>query len=152
MEGCKIHPFIPDASVVVKWFIDEEFSDTARGVRAQYVKGKLDLIAPKLLEYEVTNALRFHPVVKLSRKDIFSVISTLRNLDVMIDPSETMWIRAIELSLSEGVSVYDAVYLAVAESSEGKTLSSDIVLKNKLSGKIKDSLVLLKELDMTGLA
>ncbi|MEM3995420.1 MAG: type II toxin-antitoxin system VapC family toxin, partial [Thermofilum sp.] len=50
---------VVDASVVVKWFVEEEGSDRALEVRDRYVSGELKLIAPELLPFEVLNALYY---------------------------------------------------------------------------------------------
>ena len=39
---------VVDASVVVKWFVEEEYGREARLLRDAYVNGLIDLIAPSL--------------------------------------------------------------------------------------------------------
>ena len=50
---------VVDASVVVKWFIEEEFSREARLLRDAYADGLVDIVTPSLLPYEVLNALKY---------------------------------------------------------------------------------------------
>jgi predicted nucleic acid-binding protein len=50
---------VVDTSVIVKWFVEEEYSKNARLLRDSYVNGLIDLTAPSLLSYEVINALKF---------------------------------------------------------------------------------------------
>lgn len=132
----------------MKWFIDEEYSDKAREIKKGYAGGSLNLVTPRLLEYEFTNALRFHPIVRLSRREIFRAILEVRRLAIMIDPSERTWGKAVELSLSEGISVYDAVYVALANTSDGRMVTSDSALLEKLSEGSRKNLILLKDLDL----
>ena len=49
--------FIIDASVVIKWFIEEEDSIKAILLKDEHIQGKTILIAPDLLIYEVANVL-----------------------------------------------------------------------------------------------
>lgn len=147
MEGRKVQLFLPDASIVVKWFINEEQSDKAREIKKRYTDGKVNLIAPRLLEYEAVNALRFHPIVKLSERELFLALSSVRRLAIMTDPPEGTWVKAIELSLTEGISVYDAVYLALADASRGKMVTTDTTLRDRLSETARKKLVLLAEVD-----
>jgi predicted nucleic acid-binding protein len=56
MERTKI---VVDASVAVKWFVEEEFSDLALKLRDMHVNGLVDLVAPSLMPYEVLNALKY---------------------------------------------------------------------------------------------
>jgi len=48
---------VVDASVVVKWFVEEENSSKAIEIRDKYVNAELKLIAPEILLFEVLNAL-----------------------------------------------------------------------------------------------
>lgn len=146
MEGRQVPLFIADASVVVKWFVDEDDSDKARKIKRRYEEGKLNLVTPRLVEYEVSNALRFHPIAKRTTREVLGAISVVRRLAIMVDPSEGAWAKAIELSLSEGISVYDAIYLALAAASQGKMVTSDVILGDKLSENARINLVLLSDL------
>ena len=58
---------VVDASVVVKWFSDEEGSDRALKLRDGHIGGELSLVAPELILYEVTNALRYKPLFDSSK-------------------------------------------------------------------------------------
>src|SRR5438874_11637172 len=50
---------VVDASVVVKWHLrDEEFVDLALRVLQDYQDGRIDLLAPDHVRYEVPNAIR----------------------------------------------------------------------------------------------
>ncbi|MEQ9715814.1 MAG: hypothetical protein ABGF52_09810 [Candidatus Asgardarchaeum sp.] len=40
-----------DASVIVKWFVKEIYSDIALKLREDYLKGKIDIIVPSLVYY-----------------------------------------------------------------------------------------------------
>lgn len=50
---------VVDTSVVVKWFVEEEYSREARLLRDAYANGLIDIVAPSLLPYEVLNALKY---------------------------------------------------------------------------------------------
>ncbi len=146
MERSKKNVYVSDASTAVKWFVSEQDSDRSRVLKDAYTRGTIDLVAPRLLEYETLNALRFHPAVKLSSEQMYSALSALRQLEIMVEPSEGAWAKAVAMSLSEEISVYDAVYLGLAETSGGRLVTSDRRLSEKLSETNRRSLVLLKEL------
>jgi len=92
------------------------------------------------------NALRFHPIVKLTGEQIVSALTMLRQLEIMIEPSMTAWQRAVGMALSLEISIYDAVYLGLAEAFGARLVTSDRRLSEKLSGTNRRHLVLLKEL------
>ena len=134
-----------DASVAVKWYVNEKDSGVARRIKDSYVAGEVEIIAPNLIYYEVLNALRFHPVVRFSPDEMASVLSSLKNLQFTTDPSDDIWFRAFNFSLQEGTSIYDSVYLALV-SSQDKFITADSKLLEKLSGRIKDDVIVLNTL------
>jgi len=50
---------VVDASIVVKWFVEEEGSDKSLKLRDQYIEGKIRIIAPELMIFETLNALYY---------------------------------------------------------------------------------------------
>ncbi len=56
-EMARVKKVVVDASVVARWYAEEEWSDIALNVREDYGRGLIDLIVPYLLIYEVSNSL-----------------------------------------------------------------------------------------------
>ena len=56
MEGGKI---VVDASVVVKWFVEERYSGEALTIRNSFIEGLIDIAVPSILYFEVLNALKY---------------------------------------------------------------------------------------------
>ena len=52
---------ILDASVVVKWFSEEEYIDNALEIREKIRMGEERVVVPDLLLYELANALKYNP-------------------------------------------------------------------------------------------
>jgi len=48
---------ILDASVVLKWFLEEEQAEKALAYRQDHLSGEICLVATPLLAFEVSNAL-----------------------------------------------------------------------------------------------
>jgi len=46
-----------DASVIAKWYLEEEFSGQATELRDAFGTGRVSILAPSLLYYETLNAL-----------------------------------------------------------------------------------------------
>lgn len=104
---------IVDASVVVKWFSNENLHDEAREL---LIRGE-PLFAPDILVVEVANAMR----VKVKRDEIESA-QAARALaaisgrgEPQLRPSVPLAGRAFELAQQLDHPVYDCVYLALAE-------------------------------------
>ena len=113
-------------------------------VRRDYVEGKIDLASPALVIYEVFNALRYHP--GLSPSDMARYLDSL--LDMQMDlrlPSEETNRIAAKLAVKEGISGYDAHYVALAQSVRAQLLTSDAKLRDKLSDETRKNVKLLRE-------
>jgi len=52
---------ILDASVIVKWFSEEEYTDKALEIRERIRMEEERVIVPDLLLYELANALKYNP-------------------------------------------------------------------------------------------
>ena len=52
---------ILDASVAIKWFTEETSHEKAKKFRERFLDGKINIIVPDLILYEIANALRFNP-------------------------------------------------------------------------------------------
>ncbi len=48
-----------DASIIVKWFVEEEYSKEARLLRNSYIDGSKVLNTPSILPYKVLNTLKY---------------------------------------------------------------------------------------------
>ncbi len=112
---------IVDASVAVKWMIDEEGSDLARELL-----GRVDLIAPTLIHAEVGNA-----IWKKQRRGEYAGHAELTALpDLFATLIQTideapMMARALDLAIRLDHAVYDCVYLAVAEALDDALITAD---------------------------
>jgi predicted nucleic acid-binding protein len=136
--------FVIDAPVLVKRYILEEDRETALKIRRDYVDGKIDLASPALVIYEILNALKYNP--GLSPSDMARYVDSL--LDMQMDlrlPSEEAHRIAAKLAVKEGISGYDAHYIAVAQSMRARLLTSDAKLRDKLSEETRKSVNLLWE-------
>ncbi|MFW6159350.1 MAG: type II toxin-antitoxin system VapC family toxin [Planctomycetota bacterium] len=113
-----------DASVAVKWFLDERGSAQARDLRNQYRDGSVELAAPDLLVYEVTNALVCQRVYDPEAVD--SAVETLLSLDLILSqPQLDLMSRAAAIAREVNGAVYDAAYVALAEMMEGVLATAD---------------------------
>jgi len=104
---------VVDASVIVKWFVEEENSDKAIKVRDRYIVGEIRIIAPEILQFEVINAL-YHK--RLFSKDELKEISEALDafsFDLYSLRGEYAK-KAIEASVENNITVYDAAYISLA--------------------------------------
>jgi predicted nucleic acid-binding protein len=98
-----------DASVALKWVIDEPQSEAAVALRDH------ELIAPALWLAEAANALWRHARIgDISDDEAAAHFAELLKAPVASLPIEPYLERALKLALEIGHPVYDCIYLALA--------------------------------------
>mgnify|MGYP001614629008 CR=1 FL=1 len=103
---------VVDASVVVKWFLDEEGSKEALQLRSEHISGKISLVVPDLLFLEVLNALRYKGG---TQKTLAEANRALWDIQFHIEKNSSFLMeKAAVLALEYNLSLYDALYLALA--------------------------------------
>ena len=114
---------IIDASIAVKWFLNEENSDKALNLKDSFLKGELILIAPDLIVLEVLNALRYNKQKERelirANKDIFEL-----NLN-LIKINDVLLIKTIENSIKYNITIYDSLYVTIAQLHGAPLISAD---------------------------
>jgi len=118
-----------DASAVVKWFVEEEESNEMRKIRDLYLKGKVAIYVPSLLFVEFANVLRF--VKGLTLTDVVNAVKALNLLRLNVVSDLDILDRAVELAFKTGITVYDAIYVALAKITNSKLITYDTELLNK---------------------
>lgn len=121
--------YVLDASVVAKWFLEEEYSDLALSIRKSFVDGDIDLAVPDLILYELTNALKYKG---FSASDVKKAIRTLFWMKLrIITPTRDVIEAAVDLAFKYDISFYDSYYLALADGLAYKLITIDTKLYNK---------------------
>ena len=111
MEGGQV---VVDASVVVKWFVVEEYSREARLMLDAYVEGLADLAVPELLSFEVLNALRYSGA--FGEDELKEAARALEDFQLALFRLESgLALRAVEVAMRKDITVYDASYVTLAE-------------------------------------
>jgi len=133
---------ILDASVAVKWYVEEELREQALALRHDYYEEKLLLISQPLLLYEVANALRYHPT--LSSEDVMTAIDSLLAMQFnLITLGKNEAEAAVKIAFDENLSMYDATYLALADITGTQIVTADESFYKKLSTERKKLVLLL---------
>lgn len=105
--------YVVDASIAVKWFCLEEGSSAARDILEKGQGGKIRLLAPSLLLYEVGNALGRGK--RLEGKDVIDALNLLlRSCIEFVDLDRSMIEEAAGFMEKYVLTFYDASYAAIA--------------------------------------
>ena len=119
-----------DASVAVKWLIEEEGSDAARRLAAS---GE-DLHAPRLMASEVANALwRKARLGEIDHGRARALTAAIPEMPVLWSADETLSVDALRFALTLDRAVYDCVYLALAHRIDGRLVTADARFANALA-------------------
>jgi predicted nucleic acid-binding protein len=122
-----------DASVVVKWFSEEEFTEKALELRERVRTGEERLVVPDLLLYELANALKYNPHFDVH--DIHNALRSIFNMGLdIVTPSPEILEAAITLAFEHQITVYDAFYVALAKEIGLTVVTADKRLFDRVRG------------------
>ena len=116
--------YVVDASVLVKWLVDEEFSVEA----ATLLDRGFTLVAPGLVFAEATNALwEMHRRGDMSAADLADAAKLLEDVPVSVPVSMLeLAASAARLAVDLGHPAYDCFYLALAIQRQYPVVTADI--------------------------
>lgn len=117
---------VVDASVAVKWFIDEPGTNAAEAL----LSGSEPLIAPALIRVEVaaaiTRKVRLGEIEVREAEEACRLWTAALSSGVpMLSPDEDNIVSAIELAIQIRHPLQDCLYLALAHRVEGTLLTAD---------------------------
>ena len=120
---------IVDASVILSAFFPDEEQDQAQALVRDHVIGRLQLGAPTLVSYEVTNAVvQARRRGRISDEQAEEILSSFEGLGIALRP--VTWQEMLPLALRYHLSAYDAAYLALAEASDRTLVTGDSRMYN----------------------
>ena len=120
-----------DASVVVKWFVQEPFFEEARLLLAH----RLTLYAPDMVLAEFANTI-WKKARRNEIPDTRPYLGEIQSLDEIVSlyPVNVLIVRATEVARELDHPVYDCLYLACAEATESVLVTAD----HKFAKKVAD--------------
>ena len=102
-----------DASVIIKAFIKEDNSEIAAKLIKSHVEDEIKIIIPELAFLEVINSFRFknkdESALKKIEKDLIEFQFEI------VDLNEDLLNKTIEISIANNLTIYDSVYIAIAQ-------------------------------------
>ena len=120
---------IIDANILLRAFFPDEAQAQAQAVVREHVAGRIHLMSPALLPYELSNAVwqaeRRERITHAQGDEIQQAMSRLE-IEIVIQP----WGVMLPLARRFGCSAYDAAYLTLAQSTNQTLLTGDKRLYN----------------------
>ena len=137
---------VVDVSVVVKWTVPEIHEDAAD----RMLGGDAELIAPDLLVAELAQAL----VRKLRQNEITNEQAVRGLLHAgtrcTLHPCGALARPAFQLAQSDGRSVYDCLYLALALEQGCQLVTADRKFLDAVVRHLPETMVWIEDVDDTG--
>lgn len=120
-------PVVIDASAALAWLLDEPEASEIEMVLVQWASSRRTLLVPAHFWLEVINRIRRVPGANGER-----MLATVHRLDSFgiqtVDSSRPMLIQVIDRVERHGLTPYDAMYLALAETVDGQLATLDSTL------------------------
>ena len=115
-----------DASVVIKFYIPEILSDKSAEVMSRVADGELMLCAPDLLYPETGNILwKKQCRHELTPAEVDEIVDAITSLPIRVESSMPVMPLAVSIAMRSGITVYDAMYVAVARIYETRMITAD---------------------------
>ena len=123
-----MNTFVIDASIAVKWVVDEHGTPEALALRQ-----RAKLIAPELLVAECANIL-WKKVQRdeLLKEEALLAARLLQRAEIELRPMRSLFETATRISIEINHPAYDCVYLALAGASKCQFVTADHRFLHKL--------------------
>ncbi|MCI0438957.1 MAG: type II toxin-antitoxin system VapC family toxin [Chloroflexi bacterium] len=128
------HAIVVDASVVIKLYLDEEYSDMAAALITASVLSGQTIFAPFHLPSEVCNALYNQQRRRsINAQEADEALERFLQLPVTLVSSQELYRRAIRYARENSLpTIYDSLYLVLAQEVNAEFWTADQRLLNSI--------------------
>ena len=125
------HSVVVDASVAVKWVLNEEFTDQARELLTHTLSERIPIVAPPHLRSEVANALyqrtrRRSREARISEATAESALAEFLRFPIQVLGPTELYQRSFDLAKAHGLATnYDALYVTLAGMAQAELWTDD---------------------------
>lgn len=118
---------VVDANVVAKLYLrDEQYTANTDLLFSRFQQGEVQLIAPRLITYEVPFAIKRGAVRAKSVKETWeAALSSFESLGLLIIDDSDAKYEATRLAINYSCQYYDALYLLLAEDLGCRFITAD---------------------------
>lgn len=119
-------PIVVDASVALKWAVNEEGSEHANALLDDLADGAIRLAAPEHLIGEVANGMRKRVTQGiLNTEDAVEAFDAIAALELEFLGGAGRWFETLKAAMDWQITTYDALYVLVALDLDAELLTAD---------------------------
>jgi len=126
--------WVLDTSVGVKWFSQAGESDLAQALqlRQDLMEGRAQILVPELFFVELANALRYNK--RFTGADVQAAVASVWSMELeRLDISSQSLKEAVRLAYQHELTLYDAIFVALAGSVQAALVTADYALCQKVN-------------------
>ena len=124
-----MNQIVVDASVAVKWLVPEEHSSKA----LKFLESGQRLLAPDFLWIEIGNILwKKSRRKEIAPENVPTVLGNFLSMPVFVSESKKLLPSALDWAQESSISVYDALYIALAIDQDCSFVTADRKLYDAL--------------------
>ncbi len=142
--GMRGRKYIVDASVAVKWFIPEDYSEIALRILEGFKDLRITLYAPDSMKLEFINAIRKYYIRGIITGDLMnSILEEMRKIPInYVEIDWELVVEALKIAVKNNITVYDAYYIATSQKHNIQVVTADEKFYNTIAKKY--NVILLK--------
>jgi predicted nucleic acid-binding protein len=115
-----------DASALAKWFLVEEESREMKTLRDKIIGGEIEAHVPGFVFVELANLLRYSR--GLTPGDVTNGVAAAMSIGLVVHDFEEVLGEAVRIAFEKGLTIYDSIYVALAEKLDAVLVTYDKVL------------------------
>ena len=124
-------PYVIDTSALIKFVIAGEYTDLVRQIVSLHEAPEIQLIAPDFLLVECANVLWKDALrTRVPVENVIAALNNLRGINIRFVPQEDLLEEALRIALNIEITVYDALYCALARRENAEIITEDRRLRN----------------------
>lgn len=115
---------VADASVIVKWFVNESFTEQSLQLKKDHLGFETKIVVPTLAKYEVLNALKYSG--ELGSDELARISKDLDDIQFLEVPfADQISEATANISIKYGLTIYDSSYIATGQEKSIPVFTAD---------------------------
>lgn len=130
-------PLVIDSSVIINWYVPQTYTSQALILLKQHQEGEWTFLASNHIYSEVGNGIwRLQRANIIKADDARTILEKLLRQVIHLTPTSDLLLDAYSLATKYDRSVYDSLYIALAQREKTQFVTADEKLFNAVGGQL----------------